>query len=72
MKLSRRLAEVAVLVHALLSEKQMASVLQVPRNTVHARLRRIYRTTAIQGVTDLALRVERAIVADALSQTDSE
>lgn len=59
--ISRRLAEVAVLSHQLLSEKQIAAVLDIPRHTVHGRFRRLYRTKHIMGSVDLALQVERIV-----------
>lgn len=60
-RLSRCLAEVAVLRHAGLTDRQIAIHLDIPLATVRGRVRRIYAAHALGGVSALVLLVERAL-----------
>ena len=58
---SRCLAEVALLRHQCLTEKEAARVLRIPLVTFRGRIRRIYTEFQIDGILQLVLCVERAL-----------
>jgi hypothetical protein len=60
-RLSRCLAEVAILKWQNLTDKEIAAQLRIPVATARGRLRRLYHDHGLPGPIPLALAVERAL-----------